>query len=64
MFFEFHIWYQNVGIASLAAKCEKTHEFFKILEENVNETLVFIEWMNFRDSFAYRGSMAEAGPLK
>ena len=48
MFFEVPSWYQFSGTTSLAAKCQKSHVFFDMLERNVNETLIFFEWIESR----------------
>ena len=48
MFFEVPSWYQFSGTTALAAKCQKSHVFFDILEQNVNETLIFIKWIEGR----------------
>ena len=48
MFCEVPSWFQNCGTTSLAAKCQKSHVFFDILEQNVHQTLIFIEWIESR----------------
>ena len=48
MFFEVPSWYQFSGTTSLAAKCQKSHVFFDILEQNVHQTSIFIEWIESR----------------
>ena len=48
MFFEVPNWYQFSDTTSLAAKCQKSHVFFDILGQNVNQTSIFIEWIESR----------------
>ena len=46
--FEVPLRYQFSGTTSPAPKCQTTHECFDILEGNVNETLIFFEWIESR----------------
>ena len=48
MFFEVPSWSQNCGTTSFAAKCQKTDEFFDILEQHVHQTSIFIDRIESR----------------
>ena len=48
-FFEVPIWYQNFSTTSLAEKCfKRTDEFLMMLEQNVHQTLFFVERIESR----------------